>query len=82
MSKIPKVLQSSANPENVSVTWQSLALGVVPVAVFLFELKGIPVTEVGLIDVINNVTILIVQGGVVFGGIRKIYYKVVNSFKK
>ena len=78
MSKIPEILQSSNNPENISVTVKGLAVGLVPMIILLLNLFEIKISEIELMSFINAVATAISAIMVAFGAGRKVYNKVIK----
>lgn len=81
-----KLIASSANPEKVSLTVKSMAVGVIPFLVMISAYTAVDLSAVELnallesiLSFINAVLGVVATAGVVFGLGRKIYYKVVPN---
>ncbi len=70
--EIPRVLQSSENNQNVSLTFQGAA---VLLAVYLFNQSGIDISQNEVLIVIETLTAFIGAGVALYGGLRRLRNK-------
>lgn len=77
--KLPKLLQSSANPENLSLSIKGFLVMLVPTILAISGVLGWSLTEGDILEVINAIVATI--GGMFFlyGVARKVYYYFVNK---
>lgn len=69
-----KFFQSSANPENTSLTIKGLGVGIIPIVVLLGDMLGWEITATTLTEIVNAFATLVSAGMILFGLIRKLYY--------
>ena len=69
------LLGSSANPDNISVTFKGIAIGLVPVIILIAKGFDLELAETDLVSLINSITAGLASGAVVFGVVRKLYFK-------
>ena len=71
-----KIIQSSANPEKISLTVKSLGLALIPVVLIISKTAfNYDLNEKDLIDFVSAVSSFIAAIGFIFGLCRKVYYK-------
>lgn len=75
MNKIPTALQSSVNPNELSLTIKGVLLALVPVVIILARFSGLEVTETELVSSIEEVTIILSALITAYGLVRKIIVK-------
>jgi len=68
------LLQSSSNPNKVAMTIKGILVLLIPTAIIVGQKYGIPLTEAGLMEFIENATIFIGAAMTAFGLARKFYY--------
>lgn len=71
-----EILQSSANPKELSMTIKGAVIGFVPIVIALFQLLGIGVSEELLIDIIQAIGVFVSSFIMLFGLLRKAYYTI------
>lgn len=69
-----KWYNSSANPNALSTTIQSLLIGWIPVIILIAQLADIPVSEELLTEIVQWVSLVVAGIMFLFGIGRKIYY--------
>jgi hypothetical protein len=69
-----KLLESSKNPKELSLTVQGFLMALVPLAIALFKLAEIEVTETMLVDIIQEVTAITAGIVMLVGMFRKVFY--------
>lgn len=83
MNNLPKILQSSANPEKLSLTIKGLlGAGVLAVGVFAgVQLPDADITSLGdaLVSAIQATIAALSAWAVVYGIVRKLYAQVVKK---
>lgn len=72
-----KFLQSSANPQELSLTVRGILVSLVAVIIMVLQVLNIPFSEAQLMELIQQITALLSVMMVAFGLARKIWY----SFK-
>ncbi len=77
-----KLLQSSANPDNLSLTVKGVLVGLVPIAILIARLFEISLAEADLIGIIENVTALIAGAMLVYGLGRKLYFLILSFVER
>lgn len=74
MSKYSKILQSSNGSGNLSLTFRGFLIGLVPVIIYLFETRGIMLTNIEIISYIDRVAFVLSEVVIFIGLARKVYY--------
>lgn len=74
-SMLPTALQSSVNPNELSLTVKGILISLIPIIIIIAKQLGLEVTETSLINLIEQVTILISAVVTVYGLIRKLFIK-------
>lgn len=70
----------SSTGQGLSLTVKGVLVGLVPIIIFTFNMIfGIDLTEIELMDIINEVTTVIASAVTVFGLVRKVYLKFVKK---
>jgi len=72
------VLGSSKNPETLAMTWKGVAVGVVPIAIFVAGMFGVVLDSNELVNFVDALLAAVSACMVVFGLGRKLFLK----FKK
>lgn len=72
-----KLIQSSGNPANLSLTIQGVLVGIAPVVIGIFKVMDIPLTDTDLTLLIQSITALASAILVVIGVVRKF----INAFR-
>ena len=67
-----QLLQSSQNPEKLSLTVQGLLMSFVPIMIGIFQLFDIPLTEIELVEIVQAITTVIAGVAMIFGMVRKV----------
>ena len=70
----PRILQSSANPQNLALTAKGIIWGMIPLMIFLASTQGVVLTEIGIVDFINRGLFIISEILILIGLLRKAYY--------
>lgn len=70
--KYPKLLGSSVNPNELSMTIKGILLGLIPLAVVIFTSTGIDITSGELTEVVNAIVAVLSTVLTVVGLIRKL----------
>ena len=76
-----RLLQSSANSQNLSLTVKGLLIGLVPFIIYLAQTQEIYLTNIDLISYIDRFTFVLAEVVVFVGLMRKAYY-VLRDLKK
>lgn len=76
--KYPKALQSSVNPNNLSLTIKGILISLIPAAIIVAKYAGYTTDEATLMNIIEQITIIISVVVTVTGLFRKL----VVSLKK
>lgn len=74
------ILQSSQDPNELSMTIQGVLIALVPLAIALFQVNGIDVADTQLINVIQEFTAIVASVTMVFGAIRKFINLIKDTF--
>lgn len=77
LNKYPQ-LGSSANPEKVAMTFRGVALALLPLIIMVAKGFSLDLSESEIVEVIEAVTLAISSVMIVFGLVRKVYYKYFN----
>ena len=75
LKKHSKLLGSSANPTELSLTIKSVGVWLIPALIAVITYFGWDITKNDLIELVNNLAILAAAVMSVYGIGRKIYYK-------
>lgn len=73
INKLPKALQSSVNPSELSLTVKGILISIIPVAIFLGNQFGLQLTESFLMDFIEQITTLVSVIVITVGLLRKLW---------
>ena len=71
-----RLLSSSANPENISMTVKGLVVSLIPILIYLGNKQGLDLDQNTVIAIIDEVFTFVSALFVVFGMGRKIYYEI------
>lgn len=71
--KYPKLLGSSKNSQELSLTIKGILLGLVPLAVIIFTSVGVDVTSGELTEIVNAIMAVVSAGITLYGLIRKFF---------
>lgn len=77
-NKLPKLLQSSANPNNLSATFQGILLGIIPLIIYIGQQRGIELTYNELIVLVEFLMGAISAVVILYGAIRKLKVKILG----
>lgn len=77
LNKYPQ-LGSSANPENYAMTFKGIALALVPLVIMVAKGFSLDVSESELVELVESITLALSSVMVVYGLLRKAYYKYFN----
>ena len=77
-----QLLQSSSNPEKLSMTVQGMLMGIVPVFLAIFKLLDVPLTEGDLVALIQVITAIIAGVTMLVGMLRKFANAIKDTFTK
>lgn len=77
MTKLDKLLTSSSNPRELSLTVKSLLISLIPLAMVVTGLPEAALQPVidAIVDIVYHATLLVAAIGSAFGLLRKLYYK-------
>lgn len=79
-AKTKKLFGSSANPEKLAMTWKGIILSLLPIIIMFAQRANVDVTETQLVELVEAVSAAISSLMIVFGLLRKLYYKVKETF--
>lgn len=71
-----EILQSSANPQELSMTIKGAIIAVAPVIIAIFQSLGIGISETLFIDIVQSIGVVISSVIMLVGLLRKAYYTV------
>jgi uncharacterized membrane protein len=79
MAKYPKLLSSSANENNLSLTIKGLLVALVPLIIAILRGFGVDMAEIEVTSVIDAIFGVVASVMILFGLARKLYYKYFNK---
>lgn len=80
--KLPKMLQSSADPSKLALTVKGILLGIMPLVIALFAYFGLDFTTNDYAQAVEQITALLAISMTFVGAMRKFYYFIKSLIKK
>ena len=71
-----KILQSSKNTEDISLTVKGILVGLAPIAISLMALAGVEIAQDNYMEVVENIGAVISATMILLGVLRKLYFSV------
>lgn len=69
-----KYLQSSANPENLSLTIKGILVALVPIIIAVLQAFDLHFSEVEVMEIIQQLTVILAQVMIALGLVRKLWF--------
>ena len=73
--KYNKLLASSKNPENLSLTIKGILLALVPIIIFIAQKNSVALSESEIVEIINAIAVALTSVMIILGLARKIFIK-------
>lgn len=70
------LVQSSADPKNVSLTVRGALIGIIPILLFFAGQLQLGWTEADIVELIEHITVIISSFFIIVGMVRKIILKI------
>jgi hypothetical protein len=77
-----KLIQSSANPEKISLTVKGILMSIAPVVIGLMQLSGVEIAQSQYIEIVENITAILSTSIILIGTIRKVYIEILEIIGK
>jgi len=74
ISRVPRLLGSSADPNKIALTFKGIAVGLIPVIILVAKAFSIELSQSEILDLIESITAAISGTMVVVGLGRKIWF--------
>ena len=71
-----KILQSSKNTGDISLTVKGILVGLAPIAISLMALAGVEIAQDNYMEVVENIGAVISATMILLGVLRKLYFSV------